>query len=44
MNPDNPLRGSVLLDPAGKRKNSGDNTPAVIHYEIVPGNGQGVRA
>jgi len=38
MNPDNPLRGSVLLDPAGKRKNSGDNTPAVIHYEIVPGN------
>ncbi|OZB30064.1 MAG: hypothetical protein B7X60_16830 [Polynucleobacter sp. 39-45-136] len=37
MNPDNPLRASVLTDPAGKRKNSGDNTPAVIHYEIVPG-------
>lgn len=37
MNPDNPLRASVLTDPAGKRKNTGDNTPAVIHYEIVPG-------
>ena len=37
LNPENTLRGSVLLDPAGKRKNSGDNTPAVIHYEIVPG-------
>lgn len=37
-NPDNKLRASVLLDPAGTRKNSKDNTPAVIHYEIVPGN------
>ena len=36
-NPDNKLRASVLLDPAGKRQNSKDNTPAVIHYEIVPG-------
>ena len=35
--PDNKLRASVLLDPAGARKNSKDNTPAVIHYEIVPG-------
>jgi fumarate hydratase class I len=35
--PDNKLRASVLLDPAGARKNSGDNTPAVVHYEIVPG-------
>ncbi|HNQ75412.1 MAG TPA: fumarate hydratase [Pseudothauera hydrothermalis] len=35
--PDNKLRASVLLDPAGARKNSRDNTPAVIHYEIVPG-------
>jgi fumarate hydratase, class I len=35
--PDNPLRASVLLDPAGARKNSKDNTPAVVHYEIVPG-------
>ena len=36
-NPDNKLRASVLLDPAGKRQNSKDNTPAVVHYEIVPG-------
>ncbi|MCX8087429.1 MAG: fumarate hydratase [Rhodocyclaceae bacterium] len=35
--PDNKLRASVLLDPAGKRINSRDNTPAVVHYEIVPG-------
>ncbi|GAB4354874.1 MAG: fumarate hydratase [Gammaproteobacteria bacterium] len=33
----NTLRFSVLADPAGKRINTGDNTPAVIHYEIVPG-------
>jgi len=37
LNPDNKLRASVLLDPAGARKNSKDNTPAVVHYEIVPG-------
>lgn len=37
LHPDNTLRASVLLDPAGARKNSKDNTPAVIHYEIVPG-------
>ncbi|MCB1961489.1 MAG: fumarate hydratase [Rhodocyclaceae bacterium] len=35
--PNNTLRASVLLDPAGARKNSKDNTPAVVHYEIVPG-------
>jgi fumarate hydratase class I len=35
--PDNKLRASVLLDPAGKRQNSRDNTPAVLHVEIVPG-------
>ena len=35
---DNPLRASILLDPAGARKNSRDNTPAVIHYSLVPGN------
>ena len=35
--PDNKLRASVLLDPAGARKNSRDNTPAVVHYEVVPG-------
>ncbi|MFK7993438.1 MAG: fumarate hydratase [Granulosicoccus sp.] len=36
--PDNKLRASILADPAGARKNTGDNTPAVIHYEIVEGN------
>ncbi|MDC0610710.1 fumarate hydratase [Vibrio sp.] len=36
-NPDNPLRKSVLLDPAGKRINSKDNTPAVVHINMVPG-------
>jgi len=35
--PDNKLRASVLLDPAGKRSNSKDNTPAVIHCEMVAG-------
>ncbi|MGQ9723847.1 MAG: fumarate hydratase, partial [Tepidimonas sp.] len=39
LNPDNPLRASVLADPAGARKNTRDNTPAVVHYEIVPGDG-----
>ncbi|MEN9772600.1 MAG: hypothetical protein RJA58_1243 [Pseudomonadota bacterium] len=39
MNPDNLLRASVLEDPSGTRKNTKDNTPAVIHYEIVEGDG-----
>ncbi len=34
---DNLLRASVLADPAFARRNTRDNTPAVIHYEIVPG-------
>lgn len=37
LNPDNLLRASILDDPDGARTNTGDNTPAVIHYEIVPG-------
>ena len=36
-NVDNPLRASVLADPAGARKNTKDNTPAVVHFEIVAG-------
>ncbi|RBP51544.1 fumarate hydratase [Arenicella xantha] len=36
-NPDNVLRASILSDPLGARKNTGDNTPAVIHYEVVEG-------
>ena len=35
--PENVLRASILADPAGARKNTKDNTPAVIHYSIVPG-------
>ena len=37
LDPNNPLRGSVLVDPDGERRNTGDNTPAVIHMRIVPG-------
>jgi fumarate hydratase class I len=34
---DNPLRASIVADPAGERRNTGDNTPAVIHMRTVPG-------
>ncbi len=37
LHPDNVLRASVLADPDGARKNTGDNTPAVINYKMVPG-------
>ena len=37
LHPDNTLRASILHDPAGKRRNSKDNTPAVVHFDIVPG-------
>ena len=37
LDPTNPLRGSVLVDPDGERRNTGDNTPAVIHMRVVPG-------
>ncbi|GAA4651879.1 fumarate hydratase [Kistimonas scapharcae] len=37
MHPDNVLRASILADPAGKRTNTKDNTPAVIHTSLVPG-------
>ena len=37
LHPDNVLRASILEDPAGARRNTKDNTPAVIHYELVPG-------
>src|SRR5207253_10046182 len=36
--PENTLRASVVADPQFDRKNTKDNTPAVIHYEVVPGN------
>jgi len=38
LNPDNVLRASVLDDPIFARTNTKDNTPAVIHMEVVPGN------
>ena len=34
---DNPLRASVLADPDGARKSTRDNSPAVVHMEVVPG-------
>jgi fumarate hydratase class I len=37
LHPDNKLRASILADPAGSRWNTGDNTPAVIHMAVVPG-------
>src|SRR5277367_6535752 len=38
LNPDNKLRASIVSDPAFKRANTRDNTPAVIHTALVPGN------
>ncbi len=37
LDPDNPLRASIVADPAGARKNTKDNTPAVVHIDMVPG-------
>lgn len=37
LNPDNPLRASIVADPAGKRTNTKDNTPAVVHIDTVAG-------
>ncbi|MEQ8231130.1 MAG: fumarate hydratase [Gammaproteobacteria bacterium] len=39
LHPDNKLRASILADPAGARTNTRDNTPAVIHTELVAGSG-----
>ena len=36
--PDNKLRASIVADPQFERKNTKDNTPAVVHMELVPGN------
>ena len=41
--PDNVLRASMVADPAGARKNTGDNTPAVVHTRSVAGDGLTVR-
>jgi fumarate hydratase class I len=37
MHPDNRLRASIVADPAFSRKNTKDNTPSVMHVEMVPG-------
>jgi fumarate hydratase class I len=37
-NADNKLRASIVADPQFERKNTKDNTPAVVHMELVPGN------
>ena len=37
LDPDNKLRASVLADPLFERRNTRDNTPAVVHVSIVPG-------
>lgn len=37
LHPDNTLRASIVNDPAGARKNTKDNTPAITHIEMVPG-------
>ena len=41
--PDNVLRASIVTDPTGARRNTGDNTPAVVHMELVPGDSVDVR-
>jgi len=38
QNQDNPLRASIVKNPVGPRVNTKDNTPAVVHIEMVPGN------
>lgn len=35
--PHNPLRATMVADPLGKRTNTRDNTPAVVHCELVEG-------
>src|SRR5215470_9344667 len=37
LDPDNTLRASIVADPAGARRNTKDNTPAVVHIDVVPG-------
>lgn len=41
--PDNVLRASMVAPPIGARRNTGDNTPAVVHVELVPGDRVEVR-
>ncbi|HCS89919.1 MAG: fumarate hydratase [Thiohalocapsa sp. PB-PSB1] len=43
QNPDNVLRASMVSPPIGARKDTRDNTPAIVHVELVPGNRVDVR-
>ena len=43
LDPDNKLRASIVTDPAGARRNTRDNTPAVVHFDLVPGNSVDVK-
>jgi fumarate hydratase class I len=43
LQPDNVLRASIVSDPAFARRNTKDNTPAVVHCELVPGDTVEVR-
>ena len=42
LNADNPLRASIVADPQFARRNTGDNTPAVVHMRLVPGSTLGI--
>lgn len=37
LHPDNVLRASIVDPPFGERRNTGDNTPAAVQVELVPG-------
>lgn len=41
--PENLLRASIVSDPAGTRKNTRDNAPAIVHVELVPGDQVDIR-
>lgn len=42
LNDENPLRASIVIDPIASRKNSGDNTPGMVHVELVAGDGMSI--
>jgi fumarate hydratase class I len=37
LDPENPLRASIVQDSEFERLNTGDNTPAIVHMRVVPG-------
>ena len=42
LDPDNILRASMVDPPVGERRNTGDNTPAIVYQELVPGDRLGI--